>query len=186
MIVIPSSQIQDKTWRKNQIWYINGKHNECEIYQRKLIEEITNQTCYKSNIRFNHVSKEMVEKSNPMKMVDGFDWTEDFDGKIHKNNTDYYFNMKFICDSGGSQTRSLREVYHLIETQLEHILLFDKKNTYFINILDGDICFSHMNKFEYLLCKPNYAMIRPYVYVGDMKGFQEWWRSTNGTTETSG
>ena len=177
MIFIPSSKIQDKNWRKIQPWYINGKHNECEIYQRNLIQEITNQPCYKTNMRFNIITKEMCEKINPMKTNDGFEWTEDMDGKINKNNEEYYFNMKFICDSGGSQTRSLREVYHLIETQIEHLLLFNKKNTHFINILDGDICFHHMDKFHYLLSNPRCANIQEQIYVGDMKGFQKRWLS---------
>jgi len=177
IIFIPSSKIQDKNWRTIQPWYINGKHNECEIYQRNLIQEITKQPCVKTNMRFNIFTKEMCEKKNPMKTKDGFEWTEDMDGKINKNNNDFYFNMKFICNTGGSQTRSLREVYHFIETQAEHLLLFDKKNTYFINILDGNICFHHMDKFHYLLSKPQYAGIIQQIYTGDMKGFQEWWLS---------
>lgn len=40
LICIPSSSFQTKEWRKSQIWYQNGKHNECEIYQIILIEKI--------------------------------------------------------------------------------------------------------------------------------------------------
>ena len=32
-----------------------------------------------------------------------------------------YINFKMICDRGGSQTRSLREVYHFITTQLNYL-----------------------------------------------------------------
>ena len=39
-ILIPGSEIQTKNWRKNQNWYKGGKHNECELYQRNLIEKI--------------------------------------------------------------------------------------------------------------------------------------------------
>ena len=39
-ILIPQSYYQTKIWRKNRTWYINGKSNECEKYQIKLIEKI--------------------------------------------------------------------------------------------------------------------------------------------------
>ena len=34
---ITISKEQTKIWRKAQSWYINGKKNECDIYQRKII-----------------------------------------------------------------------------------------------------------------------------------------------------
>lgn len=33
-IIIPSSKYQTKKWRINRIWYKNGKHNKCELYQK--------------------------------------------------------------------------------------------------------------------------------------------------------
>ena len=41
--IIPASNYQTKSWRKSQKWYKNGKYNECEKYQIKLIEKISNQ-----------------------------------------------------------------------------------------------------------------------------------------------
>ena len=74
-----------------------------------------------------------------------------------------------IYDRGGSQTRSLREVYHFITTQLNYL----KQNILFINILDGDESYRNMDKFKYLLSKPDYLTIKN-IFVGDMKTFYDW------------
>jgi hypothetical protein len=172
---IPSARIQTKNWRLNQAWYHDGKHNECELYQRKTIENITNLICAKSTKRLNIQNKLLIDKKRPMKEIDGFEWTEDFDGYIHHMGNDFYFNLKIICDAGGSQTRSLREVYHFITTQLDHLVAFTFSNVYFVNILDGNTCANSMDKYNYLINKPQYGFIRNRVFVGDMKEFQNWW-----------
>jgi len=61
--------------------------------------------------------------------------------------------LKFICDNGGAQIRTLREVYHFIKYQLKYLIKFNTNNIYFINILDGDICYNNMNKFNFLIKK---------------------------------
>ena len=77
-----------------------------------------------------------------------------------------YMNFKMICDKGGSQTRTLREVYHFVKTQLEYLLLHPEiKDTYFMNILDGDESFRNMEKFKYLLSKEKYALVKDYIFV---------------------
>ena len=58
-ILIPGSEIQTKNWRKNQNWYRGGKHNECELYQRSLIEKITQTKCNKSDKRINIITKNL-------------------------------------------------------------------------------------------------------------------------------
>jgi hypothetical protein len=178
-LLIPSAEIQTKNWRKHRTWYDNGKRNECELYQRNVIERITGETCVKTDIRLNIITKNKVGKKYPMKDLDGFEWTEDFDGFIAKNGCSFYFNLKMICDSGGVQTRSLREVYHFVDVQLEHLLLHNSPELRFINILDGDNCFRSMDKFQYLLNKPQYARVRNQVFVGDMQQFQSLWHKHN-------
>ena len=46
-----------------------------------------------------------------------------------------------VCESGGAQTRSLREVFIFIRTQLNLLLKLKNKNnyliTYFIKVLTG-------------------------------------------------
>lgn len=179
LLKITPSFEQTKDWRKQQLWYNTGKSNECEIYQRDLIEKITNNTCHKTNIRLHLDTKLIVEKSRPMKEPDGFEYTEDFDGIIKYADNEWLFNLKMICDAGGAQTRSLREVYHFITTQLEHLLLFPGSNKYFINILDGNTSYYNMDKFKFLLNKSQYEFIRHRVFVGDMHEFQNLWSKNN-------
>ena len=46
----------------------------------------------KTDDRINIESNEIINKKNPMINNDGYEWTENFDGKIIKNNNIYYFN----------------------------------------------------------------------------------------------
>jgi hypothetical protein len=103
----------------------------------------------------------------------GYEWSENFDGKLIKNNNIYYFNLKFVCDSGGAQTRSLREVYHFIKYQITYLIKFNKINIYFINILDGDTSYINMNKFKYLINKDEYKNIAKYIFIGSLYDFQK-------------
>ncbi len=126
----------------------------------------------KTNGRINTETNNIVDNRNPLVNNDGYEWTENFDGKIIKNEIIYYFNLKFICDFGGSQTRSLREVYHFIKYQLEYLLIFKIYNVYFINILDGNTCFNNIGKYKYLINKQKYENIKKYIFVGDTYEFQ--------------
>lgn len=117
-ILIPSSKYQTKQWRKNRKWYINGKYNECEKYQYKYIELITKYKLIKTNERFNIEKNIIMDNKNPNKHDDGYEWSKNFDGKIYIKSDIYYFNLKFVCDNGGAQTRTLREVYHFIKSQI--------------------------------------------------------------------
>jgi len=51
--------------------------------------------------------------------------------------------------------------------------LLVNKNIIFINILDGDTCFLHMDKFNYLKNKYN----NKNIFIGDMKLFQLYWNN---------
>jgi hypothetical protein len=148
---IIQAKLQTKNWRQNCSWYTTGKKHECEIYQRSLIEKITKNTCSKTNIRINIITKELCSIKNPFKEDNGLELTEDFDGIIKNlpNMNEYYFNLKMVCDSGGAQTRTMREVYHFIYNMLEYLLKYNIKNQYFINILDGDCSYKYMRKFNY-------------------------------------
>ena len=170
--IITKSMHQTKLWRQSQEWYKNGKSNECELFQRNLVENITNLKCSKSNIRLNAHTLSFIDKKFPMKNADGFDWTEDFDGFQEVGNLKLYMNFKMICDRGGSQTRTLREVYHFIKTQADYLVANPGiKDIYFINILDGDESFRNMNKFTYLLSKEKYNFIKDHIFVGNMEEF---------------
>ena len=171
---------QTKDWRKSQDWYIDGKHNECELFQRKQIETILQVECAKTNLRFNTETYKLENMTRPLDHENGFEWTEDFDGVSMLRDKKLYFNLKFICDAGGAQTRSLREVYHFIHCQLEYFSAEQieettlPKNIYFVNILDGNTATKHLSKFQYLLNKEKYNSIKENVFVGDMYTFNNW------------
>ena len=171
-IQIAKSCNQTKEWRKKQEWYNNGKSNECEKYQINLLEKILGQKLDKTNERINIKSYVMSVKRNPMIHSDGFEWTENFDGKIKRNDKIIRFNLKMVCDDGGSQTRTLREVYHFIQCQLEYILQNNSTNEYFVNILDGGTSHKNIDKFIYLLNKEQYINIKKYLFIGDLHDFQ--------------
>ena len=180
-IFIPSKHMT-KEWRKLQSWYKGGKKNECEIKQREWSESIVGTIINKTKIRLNKRSLEMKIKKTPNKFEDGFDWTEDFDGLISNIDKKFYFNFKMCICSGGAQTRTLREVFTHIETQLNYLnklketsTKLDTINEYFINILDGDICYHHRDKFEYLLNLSVFEEVKKYVFVGDTFEFNDWY-----------
>jgi hypothetical protein len=112
-----------------------------------------------------------------MKKINGFDFTENFDRKININENTYYFNLKFICDKGGSQTRSLREVYHFIYAQLKYLLNNKTTNIYFYNILDGDSCYESKKYFKYLIDKIKFSSIKKFVFIGDTYEFNKYWKN---------
>ena len=121
-ILIPQSYFQTKEWRKARTWYKNGKANECEKYQIDLIEKMTETILNKIPDRINMETYEITSNKYPMKNSNGYEYTENFDGLLIKNTNKYYFNLKFVCDKGGAQTRTLREEYHFIKCQMEYLI----------------------------------------------------------------
>lgn len=172
-----SSQFQTKDWRKTQMWYRGGKSNECETFQVKNIEKILGKYCTKTTERLNIINYSLTMNQYPFRQIDGFEWTEDFDRKIQIKEDTIYFNLKFVCDEGGAQTRSLREVYSFIYCQIQHLLKYKPKNTYFINILDGDTSHKYMKFFLHLITKEEYNSVSSFLFCGDTNQFQIWWKS---------
>ena len=127
---------QTKDWRSSQSWYQGGKKCECEKYQRILIEKITGKECSKTNDRINTFSNQIIHMRTPMTREDAFDWTEDFDGIQETSGFQLYYNFKMVCDSGGAQTRTLREVSHFIRAQGVYNLQHYQHPKYFINIFE--------------------------------------------------
>jgi len=169
--VIPSS-VQTKSWRLKQSWYKNGKHNECEIYQINQINQIISYKMEKTHDRIDSESNVIVNIKNPYTYVDGFKYTENFDRKITVNNKTYYINLKFVCDMGGSQTRTLKEVYNFIKYQK----LITNEDTYFINILDGDTSNKYIKMLQSLIkTKKN----KKSIFIGDMYDFKEYYEENN-------
>jgi hypothetical protein len=145
-----------------------------EIYQRDTISKITKIECLKTNFRLNLRDFTLNEICYPNKYIDGFDYSENFDGIQTIDDKTIFINLKCIVGSGGSQTRSLREVYWFIEGQLNFLLHSPSSSIYFVNILDGDEAHSSFEKFNYLLSLSNYSSINHKVYIGDLKNYFQW------------
>lgn len=175
--IITDSKLQTKDWRKSQVWYQNGKKNECEKYQLTLIKQIINATPSKTDERIYNIDYSIITKKNPLNEIDGYEYTENFDGKHILNDKIFYYNLKFVCDKGGAQTRTLRDVYSFIKSQLEHISIYQSTNKYFINILDGDESYSNMNKIKYLITsykEKKFEVYKKYIFIGNMCEFKAW------------
>jgi len=153
----------------------SGSQNP-EKFQRQKIIDGTGLACPKTNTRINLRTNTLKDVAHPNKNNDGFDYSEDFDGSQTIQNKKVYINLKCIVGSGGSQTRSLREVYWFVEGQLRVLNLVE--NVYFANILDGDEAHSTMSKFEYLLALPEFKNVRNNVYVGDLNGYFNWFKKS--------
>ena len=153
----------------SQRWYKNGKRNECERYQRYWLSLITGHECRTTQTRINIETNRLLEKTTPLRGDDGFEWTENFDGVFNHHDTVYYVNFKFVCGLGGAQTRTLREVYWFIKSQIG--VLPYVNNVKFINILDGNAAHRAMGKFRHL----NPPTER--IYIGDLSGFSSWWNN---------
>lgn len=184
---IVCSSIQNKKWRKSCLWYKGGKRNECEKYQLTTLLKITKEPIKtKTDLRFNILTYSFDKVKNPNTKDNGFEYTEDIDGIQKIGDYTLYYNLKMICNKGGAQTRTLREVYHFIRCQLEYLLIrtCDLDNncitSYFVNILDGDESFRNINKFKNLINKERYNKIKKYVYIGDLKQYIELWKKSNG------
>lgn len=176
MELVPAS-IHTKKWRQDQSWYFTGKKNECELQQWEWVRQIIGyMPSLQTNMRIHLETKELLYKLQPLTDIDGFEYTEDFDGHLSMDDCHYYFNLKFVCGTGGSQTRTLRESYHFVKAQLDHLVRFPDPTKYCINIFDGDGAFKCLPKFDYLLTKTEYKDVAPRVFVGDTCQFQSFWQ----------
>jgi hypothetical protein len=151
-----------------------------EEYQRSQIEIGTGIPCLKTHMRINWRTNEMHGNPQPMKNINGFDYTENFDGLQQFTDKTVWINLKSVVGAGGSQTRTLRdECYHFVNAQLEYLLKTQNEpNYYFANIFDGDEAAKRLDKFNYLLALPNYTSVKKYIYVGDLMSYFDWLNST--------
>jgi len=147
-----------------------------EEFQRQHIIDGTGVDCPKTNIRINLRTNTLKDIAHPNTQNDGFDYSEDFDGIQVVHSKKVYINLKCIVGKGGAQTRSLREVYWFVEGQLH--TLCSLENVYFANILDGDEAHSTMSKFEYILSLPTFETVKNRVYIGDLKGYFDWFKTS--------
>jgi len=166
---IVKSYLQTKNWRKNQKWYVNGKSNECEIFQIGILERIMGTKLKKTNERINIELNEIINIRTPYVFKNGFEFTENFDGKINLGKCTFYFNLKFICENGGAQIRSIKEVYFFIKAQLKYLQENSNVDIKFINLLDGQFCFNNISKFEHL--QSQFNIDKKKIFIGDIHQF---------------
>ena len=150
-----------------------------EKYQRHQIELHTGIPCTKTYKRLNKEDHTILKThKHPMKLDDGYDYTENFDGVQVFDDTHVYVNMKCVCGQGGSQERTLRDETHMfVRCQLEYILATNDQSVYFANVLDGDKAKKSMVYFQNLLNKPKYIDVNNRVFVGELKDYIDWFRS---------
>jgi hypothetical protein len=178
-----SSKFHTKKWRELQKWYEGGRKNECEKFQRSLLENGLSCKVHKTNTRLDMTEYNLVVESKPLIKRGGFNYTEDFDGTWKDFGSVFYVNFKFICDSGGAQNRSMREVYHFLLCQHMYLLNNPDINVYFVNILDGDQGYKYTyNNFDEkkaslfdIQLKEKFVDVIDRVYIGDMKNFWSWY-----------
>lgn len=173
--VIPGSQItKDVRQRLLGVDTVSGSSSmKCENSQRGMIEQGTGFPCPKSgNVRINTETNEIRSITNPYSGPNGdYDWTEDFDGVQNFPGCVVFYNFKSIVQDGGAQTRSLKCVYDFVKAQRNVIRSRNvDKTTLFVNILDGQFCDKHMNKFSRFEDESQ-------IYVGDMYNYFDWLRS---------
>jgi hypothetical protein len=152
-----------------------GGSRKPEEHQREQIVLGTGRPCPTTNTRINWRKNEMVESAQPMRNEDGFDLTENFDGRQEFAQNTVRLNLKSVVGAGGSQTRTLRdECYPFVNAQLNLLVKTKTTNCFFANIFDGDEAAKKMKMFTYLLGLPEFATVKKYVYVGDLKGYFAW------------
>jgi hypothetical protein len=148
-----------------------------ENFQREFIVRETGADCGKVKTRINLRTNQLNDVSTPNKNDNGFDYTENFDGIQVCDNVKIYVNLKNVVGRGGSQTRTLREVYWFIQGQLNVLRSLDEKDdTYFANVIDGDVCEVSMKHFKYLCNLDEYKNVNKKVFVGNSKNYIEWFK----------
>jgi len=146
-----------------------------EIFQRGVIERETGIPCPKTNTRINLRTHTLHSIACPNIHENGFDYSENFDGIQQVGNNKVFVNLKCIVGVGGSQTRSLREVYWFVEGQINIVL--KTSGILFANILDGDTAHAALKHFMYQSNLPNFSDYKSKIYIGDLRGYLMWFKN---------
>jgi len=169
---ISPSSLQTREWRQQQSWYNNGKFHECERYQKQHLLQLLREPMKPTFDRIYFPTDEIISHPMPMTQRDGYEWSENWDGKLFMGGQLLYFNLKFVCSRGGMQTRTMREVYRFIKHQFQHMDKFDASTTRFINILDGDGCFHNKHHIDYI--RESYREeLNKRIFVGSLYEFTQ-------------
>jgi len=166
---IISSKNQTKNWRKKQSWYSVGcNSNKCEKYQKEQFKQLTNLPSFKS-------TKEKFEKFTHNLIIvkkehNKYDLSsEDFDGKLTNDEKILYINLKMLCEEGGNQDSRFKCVIDFISDQKKYLETFPNPNIFFVNILDGALCYREI----IIMKKSKIFSNHDQIFIGDMFEFQK-------------
>ena len=148
---IPAGHKWTKEFREERFGKVAGGSGSSapEKYQLEKLSILGKIT--KTTTRINLTTGEFVKGTS------SFENSENFDGFIQLGGKKVWINLKSIVGSGGSQLRSLREVFWFIRGQIK------APNDLYLNILDGDFAAKNMGKLREGNQKRN-------IYIGDLKG----------------
>lgn len=171
---IIAGKLITKDKRKEIFGIVSGGSNTSKIekFQRQKVIDGTGVPCSKTSIRINLRLNTLVDIRHPNIKDDGFDYSEDFDGVQIIGDRKIYINFKCVVGNGGSQTRTMREVYWFIQGQFNAVISLN--NVYFANILDGDEAHKCMSKFKHLTSLDTFQTHKNKIYIGDLKDYFEW------------
>jgi len=173
-VPLVSSCLHTPSWRQEHNLSAHS-HEQCQRYWASIN---IGYPIFKCKHRINSRTLQFEHNPHPYTKPGGYDWTEDFDGRVTIDNLEYFFNFKFVVPRGGDQTRALRLVYIFVESQLKYLkTVSDQQQTppRFINILDGFESYRCRAQFEHLLNSEEYAGVRNFVMVADSDSFSEKW-----------
>lgn len=181
-------EIFTKTTR-NEIIGSNTKANICEKWQIDQLRSIgvINDAVAGTNIRINHITFEIANVASGLfNTLEFADWSEDFDIISEKGDETHYFNLKFICESGGSQNRSIKPLANMIYYIAKHIEMTKCENKKFIFITDGEYLMNFVlpnnqnsvSQFHWQIDRVDPAY-RKYFFIGSTKQYIKYIKSLN-------
>ena len=139
----------------------------------------------KTDVRINIISYDIMKCPKKMSdRLDFSDWTEDFDLiGYDEDNEKIYHNLKFICETGGSQNRSLKLLTNMIYYTAKNIEKFGADKKKFVFITDGKFLMDFADPIEghdvsrlhYQIDRVN-PKYRKYFFIGSTKRYVEYLR----------
>lgn len=165
---------------RNEYIGTNTRENICEKWQIEKLRAVGVPSVAGTNVRVNSITFEIETVATGLfDRLDFADWSEDFDLIMKVNDaTTLYFNLKFICESGGSQNRSIKPLANMIYYLAKHIEKKQCRDKKFIFIMDGEYLTKFIvanetngvSQFHYQIDRvdPTY---KKYFFIGSTKQF---------------
>lgn len=166
---------QTMRWKAYPWYLIRPIKTKKEISMKQDVEKIVGKRFEEiRGIRLHLQTSEMSWRHWIYSQSDGLEWSKPLDAFLRTNHNEekhVYATFSYV----ENDIARIRENYSLVRSQLYHLINYKKTpKIYFVNIMDGNLCFQHMHHFDYLRKKyPLYIQNR--VYIGDARSFTNWW-----------